>query len=326
MCVLSSRFSVLGDESHQYYQKQSSNVKRKYPSPNVDDLTGEKQIAKVSFILSDNKLSACCDQLTVGVHRCWFGLEAFVSEKIEIRECRTLEEMAACVDLQREVFGLSEIEISPVRHFVVTKNAGGFALGAFSGERLVGFVLSVPAFLRGQRAFYSHMTAVSADFQSFGIGAKLKWAQRERVLAEGVKYVKWTFEPWKARNAHFNLEKLGAVVGEYRPNFYGTDYSTAASSGERIGLASDRLLAEWHLESEKVVKLAVGDEFVDIRKPARAIEIPADWFGLVDESPAKALAEQARIQKEFEESFEAGLVCRSFVRDEVHPKYLLYED
>ncbi len=148
--------------------------------------------------------------------------------KLEIRECTTLEELAACVDLQRAVFALPEIEISPVRHFVVTRNAGGFTLGAFSRSQLVGFVLSVPAFLRNEKALYSHMTAVRPDFQGHGVGATLKWAQRKRAIELGIKYVKWTFEPWKARNAYFNLEKLGAIVSEYHPNFYGVDYSTAA--------------------------------------------------------------------------------------------------
>ena len=138
-----------------------------------------------------------------------------MDNNIQIRECETLDELAACVDMQRDVFALPEIEISPVRHLIVTKNAGGFVLGAFAAGELVGFVLSVPAFLRGERAFYSHMTAVKKDFQSRGVGAGLKWAQRDRALVAGVKYIKWTFEPWKARNAFFNLEKLGATIREY---------------------------------------------------------------------------------------------------------------
>ena len=128
---------------------------------------------------------------------------------VEIRECTTVEELSGCVSLQREVFGLPEVEISPVRHFVVTMHAGGFTLGAFKSDRLVGFVLSVPAFVAGARAFYSHMAAVASDFQGVGLGAALKWAQRERAIAEGVTYVKWTFQPVHARNAFFNLEKLG---------------------------------------------------------------------------------------------------------------------
>lgn len=249
-----------------------------------------------------------------------------MEKEIEIRECVTLDELSACVDLQREVFALPEIEISPVRHFVVTKNAGGFILGAYNGDELVGFVLSVPAFLRGEKAFYSHMTAVKAAFQSYGIGGKLKWTQRQRSLELGVKYVKWTFEPWKARNAYFNLEKLGAKITEYQPNFYGIDYATASTGGVPIGLASDRLFAEWHLESEKVLKLADGSPFTESRMPDRAIEVRPDWSGLVNGDPKAAIAEQARLKNEFEAAFAAGLVADGFVRDDSYPKYLLFKD
>lgn len=243
---------------------------------------------------------------------------------IEIRECTSLDELSACVDLQREVFALPEIELSPVRHFVVTKNAGGFILGAYDNDDLVGFVLSVPAFLRGEKAFYSHMTAVRADLQSRGVGAKLKWGQRSRALELGVQYVKWTFEPWKARNAYFNLEKLGAEMRDYQRNFYGIDYTTAARTDENIGLASDRLFAEWHLVSDKVEALAAGEQYVDTREPAAEVEVPNDWFVLLAESTDEALASQAQIRADFEAAFAKGLIARGFRRDELHPKYLLY--
>lgn len=247
-------------------------------------------------------------------------------KEIQIRECTTVDELADCVQLQRDVFALPEIEISPVRHLIVTKNAGGFTLGAFADAELVGFVLSVPAFLRGERAFYSHMTAVRRDFQGQGVGAKLKWAQRERSLAEGVKYIKWTFEPVKARNAYFNLEKLGAIVREYASNFYGTDYSTTAGSSENIGLASDRLFAEWDLGSEKVTALASADDFVECRSIVREITIPPDWYGLVKANPKGAVTEQVRIKYEFEDAFSNGLIAGGFERDAAAPKYLLYEE
>jgi len=243
---------------------------------------------------------------------------------IEIRECTTLEEMGECVQLQREVFALPESELSPVRHLVVTKNAGGWSLGAFDPDTsgLAGFVLSVPAFSQGERAFYSHMTAVRPEYQSHGIGARLKWAQRARALSEGVTSIKWTFEPIKARNAFFNLEKLGAVVYEFRNNFYGTDY--AAST--QVGLASDRLFAEWHLNDEKVAALSRSEQYLEPRKPAAMIEIMNDWIGLVQADPEAALKEQARIRGEFQEAFADGLVCRGFLRDEARPQFLLYHD
>lgn len=247
-----------------------------------------------------------------------------MNHDIEIRECETLEQLAACVNLQREVFSLPEIELSPVRHFVVTKNAGGFVLGAYFGTELIGFVLSVPAFRRGEKAFYSHMTAVRDGFQSHGIGRRLKWSQRDRALQLGAKYVKWTFEPWKARNAYFNLEKLGAIVCEYQRNFYGIDYVTAATGGAPIGLASDRLFAEWHLESEKVVALANGLAFQDQIEPAREIPVTADWAALVARDASAAIEEQKRLRAEFESAFGSGLVGRGFRRDPSAPAYLLY--
>lgn len=247
-----------------------------------------------------------------------------MNSEIEIRECTTFDVLSECVDLQREVFALPEIEISPVRHLIVTVNAGGFVLGAFSGDELVGFVLSVPAFLRGQQAFYSHMTAVKASFQSGGIGGRLKWAQREKAISLGVKFVKWTFEPWKARNAYFNLEKLGAIVSEYQPNFYGIDYTTASTGGVPIGLASDRLFAEWHLENEKVVVLSRGEVFEDARKPEAEIAVAPDWAALVAGDTAAAIEEQKRLKAEFEPAFERGLVGSGFKRDKEAPAYLMF--
>ena len=248
-----------------------------------------------------------------------------MKDKITVRECTTVEELSDCVALQREVFGLPDIEISPVRHLIVTKHAGGFTLGAFTTEnRLVGFVLSVPMFFGNELFFYSHMTAVSAEFQSFGIGAQLKWEQREKALSKDVKFIKWTFQPVQARNAFFNLEKLGAIIREYKPNFYGTDYSTSNAQGEKLGLDSDRLFAEWNLESEKVEKLAKGEKFLETGDIKQTIEIPNNWNELVKTNPQQAIVEQNRVKKEFQAAFAKNLICRSFERDQQNPKYLLY--
>lgn len=249
-----------------------------------------------------------------------------MSDQLEIRECVTLEELAECVQLQRDVFALPEVELSPVRHLIVTKNAGGFTLGAFDGDRLAGFVLSVPAFMRGERAFYSHMTGVRAEYQSHGVGAALKWEQRARALAEGVRFIKWTFEPVKAKNAHFNLNKLGAVVREYQVNFYGKDYTTSAQISKEFGLASDRLIAEWQLDSEKVSCLAAGEDWTEDGEPAVEIAIMSDWMSLVESDAQLALSEQLRIRAEFRSAFDQGLVAKAFDRDGASPKYLLYAE
>lgn len=245
---------------------------------------------------------------------------------IEIRLCSGVEEFSRCVALQRETFALPEIEISPVRHFIVTEHAGGFALGAFSAGELIGFVLSVPAFFGGERFFYSHMAAVKRDFQSSGVGARLKWAQRDEALKRGVRFLKWTFQPVQARNAFFNLEKLGVTIRHYEPNFYGTDYATVSEQREKIGLDSDRLFAEWHLESEKVRRLAGGETFVEKNAPARAIEIPSDWNALVKTDVQAAVAEQTRVKREFQAAFADRLICRGFERSDTTPKYLFFEN
>lgn len=253
-------------------------------------------------------------------------MESMPEDKIVIRECQTVDELGECVSLQREVFALPEIELSPVRHFIVTKNAGGWTLGAYDGKELVGFVLSVPAFLRGEPAFYSHMTGVRPQYQSYGIGARLKWAQRERALSEGVRFIKWTFQPVQARNAFFNLEKLGAIVSEYQPNFYGTDYSATPGRGTRIGLDSDRLFAEWDLSGDKTKALAGGETFTETAEAAREIEIPNNWNALVEADPKGAIEVQTRIKNDFERAFADGLVGRGFRRDDKHPKFLLYRN
>lgn len=248
------------------------------------------------------------------------------NNEIEIREVTTVEELAECVYLQREVFASPDLEISPVRHLIVNKYAGGWTLGAFADGKLVGFVLTIPLFRGAERAFYSHMTAVKKEFQNLRIGARLKWAQRERALQEGVNYIKWTYQPVQARNAFFNLERLGVTIKTYMPNFYGTDYSTSAEQNEVIGLDSDRLFADWHLDSPKVEALSKGEKFVEAGKPARTIEIINDWNNIVAANPEKAIAEQTRIKEEFQTAFAEGLICKGFERSETNPRYLLYEE
>src|SRR3982751_1621953 len=136
-------------------------------------------------------------------------------EETTIRECTRIEEFDACIHLQREAFGHPDLDLSPRRHFVVSRQAGGWTLGAFVADRMVGFVHHLAA-VRGNEIFgYSHMMAVAKDYQNRGVGARLKWAQRERTLGEGRKFIKWTWDPMQARNAHFNLNRLGATAAAF---------------------------------------------------------------------------------------------------------------
>ncbi|MEJ7616837.1 MAG: hypothetical protein WKF30_07690 [Pyrinomonadaceae bacterium] len=123
------------------------------------------------------------------------------------------------------------------------------------------------------------MMAISVAHQNRGVGARLKWAQRQRAMSEGINLIAWTWDPMQARNAHFNLNRLGVVVRSMAANFYGTDY---ASAGGDVGLDSDRLFADWHLNSTRTKMLAGGEDARFLSPPATTIEIPSDWLALVN--------------------------------------------
>jgi predicted GNAT superfamily acetyltransferase len=244
-------------------------------------------------------------------------------EETTIRECTTIEEFDRCVALQREAFSLPDLELSPRRHLIVSRQAGGWTLGAFVSNRMVGFVHHLAA-VRGDEIFgYSHVMAVAKDYQNKGVGARLKWAQRERALRDGRKLIKWTWDPMLARNAHFNLNRLGATVENYLDDFYGVDYG--ADEDERPGLPSDRLSATWNIDSARVHALAKGAEAPFAGKRVATIAIPADWNALVKRDVQRARDEQTRVREEFQRAFADRLICAGFERGEQQSRYVLFE-
>lgn len=246
---------------------------------------------------------------------------------VQIRECTTIEEFDSCIELQREAFRLPDLEISPRRHLIVSRRAGGWTLGAFVGREMVGFVHHLVAVRGGNEIIgYSHMMAVARGYQNRGVGARLKWAQRARSLAEGRSFIKWTWDPMQARNAHFNLNRLGVTVRSYAVNFYGTDYNaTPRETNDQVSLDSDRLFAEWELNSKRVALLAEGRASEPTPAPDATIEIPSDWPALIRQDRHAARREQLRIRAEFEQAFAARLICAGFERGTAHPRYLLFK-
>jgi predicted GNAT superfamily acetyltransferase len=260
-------------------------------------------------------------------------------DNIVIRECISINELDSCIRLQREVFGLPDLEISPRRHLIVSRQAGGWTLGAFvtqgNSERLVGFVHHLAAVRANEIFGYSHMMAVAPEYQNQGVGARLKWSQRKRAIEEGRSFIKWTWDPMQARNAHFNLNRLGVTVTSYAENFYGTDYVTIPALTESgtpasapvipPGIDSDRLFANWQLQSRRVIDLARGSVAGVITNPDAVIHIPADWSKLSKQNSDEARQEQLRVRQEFQNAFAAGLVCAAFERSSERPGYLLYK-
>src|SRR5204863_4468964 len=125
--------------------------------------------------------------------------------------------------------------------------------GAFSGEAMVGFAMSLPGYRDGQAYLHSHMLAVLPEYRNSGVGRNLKLAQREDALERGFERMEWTFDPLEIKNAHLNIARLGAIVRRYMPDFYGP--STSPLQGN---LPTDRLVAEWWLRSELVGRVLSG--------------------------------------------------------------------
>ena len=164
-----------------------------------------------------------------------------------------MDELKACVDLQKEVWNFDDVDIVPLRLFVVSQKIGGQVIGAFSGDVLVGFAFSIPGSRNGHSYLHSHMLAVRESFRNYGLGRKLKLAQRDDAIAHGFDLLEWTFDPLEIKNAYLNLVKLGAITRRYSVNHYGL-----SSSPLQGGLPTDRLVAEWWLRSKRVVNLLDG--------------------------------------------------------------------
>jgi predicted GNAT superfamily acetyltransferase len=244
-----------------------------------------------------------------------------MSGSIVIRKCQSLEEFHLCVALQREIWQEADLEIEPVTAFVVAANTGGQVLGAFDGGRLAGFTLAVAGIRDGIPYLHSHMTGIHAHYRDRGIGRMLKLFQRDEALSRSIRLICWTFDPLEFRNAYFNLNRLGAICRTYLPNFYGV-----TSSPLHRGLATDRLLAEWHLDSPRVMAAAAGLP-VQIPESCAVIEMPAVPGGgpsLISGQSLQQLAGiQDRLRNEFTKYFQRKYAALAVRRDATAPAYLL---
>jgi predicted GNAT superfamily acetyltransferase len=171
-----------------------------------------------------------------------------------VRPARERGDYDACVRLQREVWGLSDLEITSAIQLVATVHAGGSLFVAESAGETVGFCYAFAALRGGEAHLHSDMLAVRPAARGLGVGRRLKWAQREEALRRGLRLVTWTFDPMRAPNARLNLHHLGAVAREVLPDFYG-----ATSSALHHGLATDRLFARWELDDPQVARRAAGE-------------------------------------------------------------------
>ncbi|HEV8366656.1 MAG TPA: GNAT family N-acetyltransferase [Pyrinomonadaceae bacterium] len=166
---------------------------------------------------------------------------------IIIRDIERISEMREVETLQKVVWGCEDLDVVPVTMFIASRQVGGVLVGAYDGSTLAGFVYGFPAYENNQLVHHSHMLAVLPAYRNFNLGYKLKLAQRERVLAQSIKRISWTFDPLQSLNAYFNFGKLGVVADSYKINFYG---ETTSSFLHQIG--TDRLWVTWLIDSQRV--------------------------------------------------------------------------
>lgn len=277
---------------------------------------------------------------------------------IAVRPLRNNTEYRAVEQLQREVWGLDDVEVVAHDLLVTAHKNGGLVLGAFvpgdttGDERLIGFVFSfVGLHFDGRLKHCSHLAGVAPAYQGRDIGYQLKLAQRAGALNQGINLITWTFEPLESRNAYFNLHKLGATCRTYLCDVYGQ-----MRDNLNAGLPSDRFQVDWEIQSERVITRLQGEQ--PPLSPARLLtegaplvnrSLPGDWpqpadlvLPLVDrrvlvEIPARfqalkaadlglaqAWREHSRLV--FESAFAAGYIAADLLFEAGQSYYLLEKD
>ncbi len=252
-----------------------------------------------------------------------------------VRPAARRDDYDACVRLQREVWGLADLEITSAIQLVATVHAGGLLFVAEITGEVAGFCYAFAALRGGEAHLHSDMLAVRPAARGLGVGQRLKWAQREEALRRGLRLVTWTFDPMRAGNARLNLHHLGAASRELLPDFYGT-----TSSALHHGLATDRLFVRWELDGPRVARRAAGEPAatldpdalptlnevtwrggvpvtspprLDRDGPALLLDIPGDWDAVVLADAGRAREWQDAVRRAFESAFGRGYAAVGFV-------------
>jgi predicted GNAT superfamily acetyltransferase len=237
--------------------------------------------------------------------------------RVDIQLLSDRGQFEQAVELQKRIWGFRDIELLPVRLFVVAHKIGGHAIGAYDGGGMVGFCLAIPGLKAGGKAYlHSHMLGVLSEYHNLGVGRRLKLAQREDALARGIDLIEWTFDPLEIKNAFFNMERLGAIVRRYVENQYGT--TTSPLHG---GLPTDRCVAEWWLATARVERVLAGGR--EERAIEERIEVPSDIETVRRDEPRRAREIQRAIGEQFQRHFGRGLAVVGFERSERQGTYLL---
>ena len=262
---------------------------------------------------------------------------------IVIRDIDGQAEMRAVEELQKEVWGLPDLDVVPLTQFVAAKAAGGALIGAFVDKTLIGFAYGFPGFEHERATHHSHMLAVKPEYRSHSVGYRLKLAQRDFIIAQGIGLMTWTFDPLQSLNAYLNFNRLGVVSNQYLVDFYGAD---AASFLHRNG--TDRLWVTWPVNSRRVTEklyskvltrdYGKGESLLEVTENSipgyrdlndanigdvAFIEIPGRIKEIEQQSLELAADWRDATRMAFTKAIDAGFVIVDFVRGNETGKYVL---
>ena len=260
-----------------------------------------------------------------------------------IRDLQSFEDMKQVEEVEREVWGVSDLDTTPLTLAIANKEAGSIWVGAFDGARLVGFAFGFLGVEHGQLIVHSHMLAVREPYRNSRLGYKLKLAQRERALAlriddARISQMTWTFDPLQSKNAHLNFAKLGVVSESYKVDFYGPQTSSLLHRN-----ATDRLWVTWPLASRRVQDRLQGkgnraeildalstltplvqfngdgkpvctDLMAALNRQRVAIEIPSEIGRMEQKDPELAREWRLQTRWAFTEALRSGFFVAEFCR------------
>jgi predicted GNAT superfamily acetyltransferase len=260
---------------------------------------------------------------------------------VTVRELSNPEEFSEAEEVQKSAWGMSDIMVTPKEIMIAIQSNGGLVLGAFDHKKMVGMALTLVGYRHGKAFMYSHMTGVAKEYQSKGVGYLLKQRQKEISLERGFDLVAWTFDPIIARNAHFNLSKLGVICRNYKVNYYGP-----MNDAINFGWETDRVIAEWLLKenlsevrsraAEKLneAHLAIKTEDangqprcldwnIDLSTQTTLVEIPRDIVSIKKTSSEEANRWRIAIREIFQAYFGSGFAAIDLVEHRDRLFYLI---
>lgn len=232
-----------------------------------------------------------------------------MGEDVTVRPLSSLEDVRAAAALFDRIWEERRVMGAPLLRAMAAH--GGQVLGAFDGEELVGALVGLVGLAEdGRPVVHSHITGVAPEAQHRGVGFLLKRAQRNWCLARGIDVATWTMDPMVARNARFNLHKLGAVGEAFHRDYYGP-MEDAFNRGER----SDRLEIRWELRSDRVEKAMAGAPIEPAAQGAELVRVPEDYHALRERDPDGARRWRDRVADALESLFAGGYRATGFLRE-----------